>query len=77
MNSNGGLVLVTGGSRGIGAATATLLAAQGARVIITDIVPQPLDDANGEANIRAAVELVMARPQWRLSLQTHKLLGLR
>jgi 7-carboxy-7-deazaguanine synthase (Cx14CxxC type) len=38
---------------------------------------QPLDDARAEANRDAAVALVMARPAWRLSLQTHKLLGLR
>lgn len=38
---------------------------------------QPMDDAAGAANHQAAIETVMARPQWRLSIQTHKLLGLR
>jgi 7-carboxy-7-deazaguanine synthase (Cx14CxxC type) len=38
---------------------------------------QPMDDARGTANIEAAIAVVMERPQWRLSLQTHKLLGLR
>ena len=38
---------------------------------------QPLDDPFAEANRAAAVEFAMARPKWRLSLQTHKLLGLR
>ena len=38
---------------------------------------QPLDSAEAEANVQAALALAMTRPQWRLSLQTHKLLGLR
>lgn len=38
---------------------------------------QPLDDAHAAANQEAAMALVMERPRWRLSLQTHKLLGLR
>lgn len=38
---------------------------------------QPMDDVNGAANTEAAVALAMERPRWRLSLQTHKLLGLR
>src|SRR3954471_1052366 len=37
-----GIVLVTGGSRGIGAATATLLAQQGQRVVVVDIAPETL-----------------------------------
>ncbi|VXC88865.1 7-carboxy-7-deazaguanine synthase [Sphingomonas sp. 8AM] len=43
----------------------------------THFLLQPLDDAAGEANVGAAMAVVMARPRWRLSLQTHKLLGLR
>ena len=38
---------------------------------------QPLDDPQADANRDAAMALVMERPRWRLSLQTHKLLGLR
>jgi 7-carboxy-7-deazaguanine synthase len=40
---------------------------------------QPMDSGNAdanEANRLAAIELVSARPKWRLSLQNHKLLGL-
>lgn len=38
---------------------------------------QPMDSAAAAANTQAAIDLVLARPRWRLSLQTHKLLGLR
>jgi 7-carboxy-7-deazaguanine synthase len=38
---------------------------------------QPVDDENHESNIKGAVEYVLANPKWRLSLQTHKMLGLK
>ncbi len=38
---------------------------------------QPLDDPHAAANRDAAVALVMQRPKWRLTLQNHKMLGLR
>jgi 7-carboxy-7-deazaguanine synthase (Cx14CxxC type) len=38
---------------------------------------QPMDSANRAANTEAATAYCMAHPQWRLSLQTHKLLGIR
>ncbi|WP_030540062.1 7-carboxy-7-deazaguanine synthase [Sphingobium sp. DC-2] len=41
------------------------------------LLVQPLDDPHAAANMQAAIDLVMARPRWRLSLQTHKYLGLR
>jgi 7-carboxy-7-deazaguanine synthase (Cx14CxxC type) len=37
---------------------------------------QPLDDANRIANTQAAIEYCLAHPKWRLSLQTHKYLGI-
>ena len=38
---------------------------------------QPMDSATAAANREAAIALAMARPKWRLTLQTHKLLGLQ
>jgi 7-carboxy-7-deazaguanine synthase (Cx14CxxC type) len=35
---------------------------------------QPMDGPARDANTRAALEFCLARPQWRLSLQTHKIL---
>ena len=37
---------------------------------------QPMDCEGREQALDAAIRLVMDRPRWRLSLQTHKLLGL-
>ncbi len=38
---------------------------------------QPMDGPDVERNTRAALAYCLAHPQWRLSLQTHKLLGIR
>jgi 7-carboxy-7-deazaguanine synthase (Cx14CxxC type) len=44
----------------------------------THFLLQPMDDgAASQGNLRAAIGYCMAHPKWRLSLQTHKLLGLR
>jgi len=37
---------------------------------------QPKDCADREESLAAAIDYVMRNPRWRLSLQTHKLLGL-
>ncbi|MDH5619998.1 MAG: 7-carboxy-7-deazaguanine synthase, partial [Gammaproteobacteria bacterium] len=37
---------------------------------------QPLDNADLESNTRQAVAYCLARPQWKLSMQTHKVLGI-
>ena len=38
---------------------------------------QPMDGPELAANQQAAIDFVLANPAWRLSLQTHKLTGLR
>jgi 7-carboxy-7-deazaguanine synthase (Cx14CxxC type) len=38
---------------------------------------QPMDGPNREHNTRLALEYCLAHPMWRLSLQTHKVLGIR
>jgi 7-carboxy-7-deazaguanine synthase (Cx14CxxC type) len=38
---------------------------------------QPMDSPTREANTRAAIKYCLSHPQWRLSLQTHKLIGIR
>jgi 7-carboxy-7-deazaguanine synthase (Cx14CxxC type) len=37
---------------------------------------QPMDGPQREANTQAALEYCLEHPRWRLSLQTHKLLGI-
>lgn len=38
---------------------------------------QPMDGAELERNTRQALAYCLAHPRWRLSLQTHKVLGIR
>ncbi|MET9250283.1 7-carboxy-7-deazaguanine synthase [Nonomuraea sp. NPDC003709] len=38
---------------------------------------QPMDGINLVANTKAAIEYCLDHPQWQLSIQTHKLLGIR
>ena len=38
---------------------------------------QPMDNARQSSNIASCIEQCMQRPRWRLSLQTHKLTGIR
>jgi 7-carboxy-7-deazaguanine synthase (Cx14CxxC type) len=37
---------------------------------------QPMDDDERDANTRATIEYCRAHPRWKLSLQTHKILGI-
>ncbi len=37
---------------------------------------QPMDGLEGKRNTRLAVEYCLAHPQWRLSVQTHKVIGI-
>jgi 7-carboxy-7-deazaguanine synthase len=38
---------------------------------------QPMDGPDRDENTRRAIDYCLARPQWRLSIQTHKMLGIR
>ena len=38
---------------------------------------QPMDGPDRDANTQAAIAYCMAHPQWRLSVQTHKTIGIR
>lgn len=43
----------------------------------THFFVQPMDGPDLDANTSAATAFCLAHPRWRLSLQTHKLLGIR
>ncbi|MCW2783706.1 MAG: short-chain dehydrogenase [Marmoricola sp.] len=52
------VVLITGGARGIGAATARELAKRGARLVLTDIDQEPLDEIAAELGPDVALAVV-------------------
>ncbi|MDX2193683.1 MAG: 7-carboxy-7-deazaguanine synthase [Gemmatimonadales bacterium] len=47
-----------------------------AGLAFTHFLLQPMDGPAREANTQAALAYCLAHPRWRLSLQTHKLLGI-
>jgi len=38
---------------------------------------QPMDNSAREANVQRTLDYVLAHPQWRISLQLHKMLGVK
>jgi len=46
------------------------------RLAFRNFFLQPMDGPQREANTAAAIAYCMAHPQWRLSLQTHKVTGI-
>jgi len=38
---------------------------------------QPMDNSDREANVQKALDYVLTHPQWRISLQLHKILGVK
>jgi 7-carboxy-7-deazaguanine synthase len=47
------------------------------RWVFDHFLVQPMDCVDAEAARAAAIEFVMQRPNWRLTTQAHKMLGLR
>jgi len=48
-----------------------------AELAFTHFFLQPMDGPDAVANTRRAVEYCLAHPRWRLSVQTHKTVGIR
>jgi 7-carboxy-7-deazaguanine synthase (Cx14CxxC type) len=48
-----------------------------ARLPFDHFLLQPMDGPNQAENTRAAISYILAHPQWHLSVQTHKVVGIR
>jgi NAD(P)-dependent dehydrogenase (short-subunit alcohol dehydrogenase family) len=66
----GKVAIVTGGASGIGAASAKLLAAEGAQVVVADIQTEPKTDVGNPADVRRLVESTVDR-QGRVDILVH------
>ena len=71
------LVLTTGDELKLVFPQSGALPEQFAGLAFRNFSLQPMDGPSREENTRAAIAYCLAHPQWRLSLQTHKLTGLR
>src|SRR5690606_13220876 len=45
-------------------------------LVFTHFFLQPMDGPDQQANLAAAIRYCLAHPRWRLSLQTHKIVGI-
>src|SRR5690349_24545988 len=66
------VVLITGGARGIGSATAQAIVAAGGKVVLTDVDQEPLDKLIAELGSNAALGIVADvtdLPRWSLPLR--------
>jgi 7-carboxy-7-deazaguanine synthase len=74
--ANAPLVLTSGGELKLVFPQAGADPARFERLDFRHFFLQPMDGPNVRANIEAAARYCLAHPLWRLSLQTHKLIGL-
>ena len=75
--ANAELVQTTGDELKLVYPQPALLPQDTAELDFTNRYLQPMDGPAQSANIQAAIAYCQAHPEWRLSLQTHKITGIR